>query len=911
MMLGRTAERALIDDLLTGARAGVSGALVITGEPGIGKTTLIGYAVGQATGLRVLTARGYEDESEIPFAGLADLLRPILDVLTGLPEPQADALRSALALGPPVAGDRFTVCAATTGILAAAAETTPLLVIVDDLQWLDASSREAILFAGRRLQADGIALLLATRNPADAADLRSPQVALSGLSVDDVDELCKVTLPVAPAGSAARLHAATAGNPLGVIELCRDWSGSFAAIADDALSAPFMPTGSRIERALRSRLTPLPEATRSALVLAAAAVGGDVATLMTAARVRGLQLRDFAPAEQLDLVTIDERRLEFQHPLLRSVIYHGAAMDDRCAAHTALASALADRPGHAAADARAWHLAAATLEPDESVAGELEQAALRASSRAGYVAAARAFSHAARLSIGPDRPRRLLRAARCWQLAGHNDQVLPLLEEALPLTTDPSRRALIQHMSAYVRMWRERPDGVLEFLVAAAEAVEQIDPARAALMYSDACIPYFMIGDLDQLQVVVRRGHELATRVGGSAQLPAAVALAGGLTLRGERKQATRLLLDCHGELLRADPLVRAQDLCHAALTWIWLEGFDRAAELLDRVVAAARTSGALGVLPQALGIQSELQFRIGRWHDARVSAAESLRLASETRQADLYGLFFAGRLDAVQGRPEDCQRRVTRTMKVADRLGVDCMALYTGHELGLLALGQGEAGEAITRLEAVRGLPVVAQIHDPAVVPWIFDLVEAYVRDGRPEAAAGLLDAQPTGGSVWAGAAAARCRALLAGPAEMTAAFEAALATPGSRTLPFERARTQLCYGERLRRQRHRAQAREQLQAALATFERLGAQPWADRARTELRATGSTVGRSADALPALTPQELQVALVVARGATNHEAAATLFLSQKTIEYHLSNIYRKTSIRSRAELAGLTAAAQG
>ncbi|BCJ48532.1 transcriptional regulator [Actinoplanes sp. NBRC 14428] len=904
MMLGRTAERALIDALLTGAREGRSDALVVTGEPGIGKTTLVKYAIEQAEGMRVLRARGFEAESEIPFAGLADLLRPVLSELDTLPGPQAAALRSALALGPPVAGDRFSVCAATVGILAAAAEETPLLVVVDDLQWLDASSREAVLFAGRRLQADGIALLLATRDPADAAELRSPQLALSGLTLDEVETLARASMPAPPAGAAARLHAATAGNPLGVIELCREWTDPL----DDLIGAPLMPTGSRIERALGSRLAQVPEPTRRALVLAAAAVGGDIGTLLAAARASGLGLRDFAPAEKADLVTIDERRIDFRHPLLRSVVYYGASMDDRCAAHTALAAAFAGVPGDAAADARAWHLAAATLEPDDEVAAELEEAAKRASGRAGYVAAARAFAHAARLSLGPDRPRRLLRAARCWQLAGRNDQVLPLLDEALPLTTDPSRRALIQHMSAYVRMWRARPDQALEHLTADAEAVERADPNRAALMYSDAAIPYFMVGRLDELQAAVGRAHELGVRVGGAARLVATVAYAGGRALAGEREHAVRLLEDSHPELLRADPLVRAQEICHAALTWIWLEGYDRAGELVDRVIDAARSTGAVGVLPQALGIESELHFRVGRWHDARASAAESLRLASETRSANLYGLFFAGRLDAVQGRPDDCRRRVARTDEVAQRLGIDCMSLYTGHELGLLALGQGDAAEAIVRLEAVRALPVVRQIREPAIVGWVFDLVEAYVRAGRTDEARALLDApEAAGDGPWTRAAALRCRALLAGPAEMEAAFEAALAAEACALMPFERARTQLCYGERLRRNRQRAQARRRLEDALETFERLGARPWADKTRSELRATGSTVARSTAALPGLTPQELQVALVVGRGATNHEAAATLFLSQKTIEYHLSNIYRKTNIRSRTELAGIAA----
>ncbi|WP_067500981.1 AAA family ATPase [Actinoplanes sp. TFC3] len=903
MMLGRTAERASIDALLQGARAGHSDVLVLTGEPGIGKTTLMKYAIERAGGLRVLKARGYEAESEIPFAGLADLVRPVLSGLDDLPAPQAAALRSALALGPPVAGDRFSICAATVGILAAAAEQTPLLVVVDDLQWLDASSREAVFFAGRRLQADGIALLLATRNPEDARELHTRHLEVGGLSLPEVETLARASLPAPPDGVAARLHEATAGNPLGVIELCRAWTGP----ADDLAGAPLMPTGSRIERALAARLTPLPPATRTALVLAAASAGGDISTLLAAARKSDLQLRDFAPAEQAGLVDIDERRVDFRHPLLRSVVYHGATMDERCIAHSALAAALADVPGDAAADARAWHLAAATLEPDLAVADELEQAAKRANQRAGYVAAARAFGHAARLSRGPDRPRRLLRAARNWQLAGRVDQAIPLLDEALPLTTNPSRRALIQQMSAYVRMWRGRPDEVLATLTADAQAVEQADPGRAALMYADTCVPSFMVGRIDEVQAAARRGHELGSGAGGVARLAATVAYAAGRVLAGERAQAMNLLADCHEQLMAADPVARAQELCHAALTWVWLEDYERAGQLIDRVVGAARTTGALGLLPQALGVESELHFRVGRWHDARANAAETLRLASETRAANLYGRFFAGRLDAVQGRTEACREHAARTDEVSERLGINLMFLYTGHQRALLALSEGDYAEVITRLEAVRGLPVVAHIHEPAVVPWVFDLVEAYVRSGRTGEAVALMQApEAQGTSPWTLAAAARCRALLAGPDDAREAFEAALATAPA---PFERARTQLAYGERLRRHRQRAQARRHLRDALDTFDRLGAEPWAEKARLELRATGSTVSTGATtALPGLTPQELQVALVVGRGATNHEAAATLFLSQKTIEYHLSNIYRKTNIRSRTELAGFAAA---
>jgi DNA-binding NarL/FixJ family response regulator len=894
-----------IDELLAAARAGRGGAMVLCGEPGIGKTTLLEYAAGKAHDMRILSARGYETESEAPFAGLADLLRPVLSLLPSLPEPQAAALRSALALGPPVAGDRFSVCAATVSILAAAADAAPTLIVVDDLQWLDAASKEAVLFAGRRLPADAVALLLAVRGTdEDAVGLQLPWLRLSGLTRGEADELCDAVLPSASDTVRERLYAATAGNPLGVIELAGAWR---VRPAEGDVTAPTMPPGSRIERALGARLADLPERARQALLIGAAGEGADVGVVLSAAQLCGLGLADFAPAEAARLVTINDRRIEFRHPLLRSVLYHAAPTDARCTAHRALAAVLADAPGDAAADARAWHLAAATLAPDEDVARLLEEAAVRARNKAGYVSAARAFGHAARLSRGDPRLRRLLRAARCWILAGCNAEALDLLDQALPLADDVSQRALIQHLSGYVRLWRGRPDEVLRFLVEGAEQVEEADPGRAALMYLDANVAYFMLGRTDPLRRAARRAFELGRRAGGLAQLVSTVAMAGGLALDRQRDDAVGLLRGCAEELARANPLTHAQPLCHAALTWIWLDGYDEAERLVDRVVAGARRVGALGVLPQILGIAADLYFRTGRWADARACAAECVRLAEETRQANVYGLFFAARIDAVQGRDDECTRTVARATETAARLGVDCVALYTGHALGLLALGQGDLKKAIAHLEAVRELTFARELRNPAIVPWVFDLVEAYIRDGRTRDAQVLLDEQEPHdpAELWASAAAARCRALLAGPDEMIELFTKALHAGIRVGLPFEWARTALCLGERLRRTRQRMPARAHLHQALETFERLAAPAWADRARLELRATGETVRRGSDAMVNLTPQEVQVALLVGRGASNHEAAAALFLSRKTIEYHLSNIYRKTNIRSRAELAGV------
>jgi DNA-binding CsgD family transcriptional regulator len=905
MLLGRSAECARIDDVLATARSGRCGALVLSGEPGIGKSTLLDYAVEHAGDMQVLSTRGYETESEIPFAGLADVLRPAQSLLSTLPAPQQAALRSALALGPPVAGDRFSVCAATLSVLASMAEQRPVLVVVDDLQWVDASSREAVLFAGRRLAADGIALLFATRDSDAGDDLHMPRLRLTGLGQDDADELCRQLIPDAAAGVRSRLRDVTAGNPLGMIELAETMRSS---TEDWILAAPRVPAGSHIERALRARLADLPEPNRQALLLVAAGEGADIGTVLDAAQRSGLRLEDLAPAETAGLITIGERRIGFRHPLQRSVVYHGASTPDRCRAHAALAAALADVPGDAAADARAGHLAVATLTPDETVATLVAEAAERARGRAGYVAAARGFEQAARLSTGADRPARLIHAAECWQLAGHGRNVMPLLAEALPLATDRHQQALINHMSAQIRMWRDNPDAVLTFLTESAEQAEEIDVGRAAQMYADAAIPYVMLGRLDHLQTVARRAFGYGKQFDGAPRLSSAIAMAGAWTLDRRQPEAAQLLRECRDDLGRADPLVRAQDLRRAALVWVWLEEYDQAEALLDRVIGNARDTGAVGVLPQALAISSELQFRTGRWADARASAAESVRLAAETRQANMYALFVSARMDAVQGSAEECERTAARITEMAARFGVPLMAFLTGSELGMLALGRGDTEAAIAQLEAVQQLPLVGMLRNPAVVPWMYDLAEAYIRDGRADDARKLLTtyAPQPATEPWPAAAAARCHAMLADTDHMVAAFEAALAERGCAGMPFEQARTQLCFGERLRRARQRTQARTHLHDALDIFDRLGATLWAQRAQAELRAAGETGPLDHEPVHRLTPQELQVALVVGRGASNREAATTLFLSPKTIEYHLSNIYRKTNVRSRAELGTVT-----
>jgi ATP/maltotriose-dependent transcriptional regulator MalT len=549
---------------------------------------------------------------------------------------------------------------------------------------------------------------------------------------------------------------------------------------------------------------------------------------------------------------------------------------------------------------------------DEERAEALDAAAQRARRRGGHLEAAKAAEEAARFGTPEYRPARLLRAARAWQLAGRTGRVLELMEEALPLADEPNLRALIRHMDAYVRMWRRLPVDGFERMLAGAAEIERIDPGRAALMYADAGIACFMLGRPDEILRLGRRAYELSRGTAGATELIATVALAAALALNGEREESAALLTGCADQLWASDPIARAQEYAHAAFTWVWLEDYDQAGKLLDRLITRGRAVGAVGILPQALAMVSELYFRLGRWPESRAAAEESVQLAAESRQPNAYGRYFLARMDAVQGRAEQAQRQFAGMAEVARRFSAGAITPYVLHSRGLVALARGDAAGAITHLEATGRTPLAEGVREPSVVPWAYDLVEAYARAGRTDDAEKLLArTAPAPGDEtqrWGHAVAARCRGMLAPSRDESAtAFAEALAWHARDDRPFEKARTLLCFGERLRRDRQRAQARQPLREALSTFERLEAVDWATRARHELAATGvdADQARAEGVVSRLTPQELQVASVVARGASNSEAATALFLSQKTIEYHLSNVYRKTGVQSRGGLAGL------
>jgi DNA-binding CsgD family transcriptional regulator len=916
MLVGRAAETGLIQGLLDAAQAGTSAALVVEGEAGIGKSALLHYAVERSAGMRVLTTRGVESESEIPFSGLSDLLRPILDHLARIPPPQAAALAGALALGPPQPGDRYAIFAATFSLLVAASETAPVLGIVDDAHWLDASSAEALMFSSRRLGAEGIVLLFAMRT-GEGRMLSSSGITsrqLEGLDrAAAANLLSRQGARQVSAAVSDRLFALTRGNPLALIEI-----PSFLSDAQLAGTDPFqepLRVGAGIERAFLHRVADLPESCRRALLLAAASDSGDMAVILHAAHADGLAADAFEPAESAEIIVIDAGILNWRHPLLRAAVYQGVPPADRRAAHRLLSDALR---GSAVSDRRAWHLAAAAAAPDETVASALEQAALDARQRTAHAAAAAAFERAARLSPGSsERAHRYLEAARDAQIVGNAETALRLLDEALAIADEPLLRADIQHLKGGILMWSGNPKMARVVLLEEAARIEPLDTTRAAMMTAEATVACTMVGDVPAAVRTARRVVEHVGPTDSPARVAAEGLLCNALILAGEATTARPLLVRCRalfgegalGGLLTNGTLVQAAG--HGS---IWVEDYDAAALVLHRVVEETRAVHAVALLAFPVALLAELHFRTGRWNAAFAEASESTRLAAETGQLSLLAFSHAclAIIEAARGMEDSCRSNTRRALDLAERFGVDSILVYAGSALGLLALGLGQFGVAIAHLEEVARLVEGDELGEPTVVEWAPDLIEAYIRAGRRSDASSTLTTFERQASKtqrnWALATASRCRGLLAPDDSFEPHFLTALDLHRRTPTPFEMARTELSYGQRLRRVGSRLEARDILRSALATFEQLGAAPWAANARRELDAAGAPVSRAlVSATVRLTPQEMQVALRVAEGAANKEIAAALFLSAKTIEFHLGNVYRKLGLHSRSALASLLA----
>jgi DNA-binding CsgD family transcriptional regulator len=898
MLLGRDHERHEIEQALARARSGASATLALVGEPGIGKTVLLDYAAERAAGMQMLRARGIESEAQIPFGSLLELLRPALALLDAIPEPQAVALEGALALRRGAAQERFAVGAATLSVLAAYAEQAPVAVLVDDAQWLDVSSAQALLFAFRRLVADPIAVFVAVREgePSllDGADL--PALRIGGLSSD---EAAGLMLGLAPE-TTALLHRATAGNPLALLELAAD-AGDLALAPE---GAPVL-VSAKISQAFLHRAGRLSQAAQQALALTAASDTSDLPTLQRAAAGLGIDLAALAAAEGAGLVTLLPGTVEFRHPLARLAIYTDAPADQRRAAHRALAAALPDRD----VDRRAWHLAAAAAGTDESASAALEQAGARGRDRSAYAAAAAAFERAGRLTADSGRRVRLLReAAGAGWLAGLADRAVMLLDEARATAADPREVVEIEQLRGHIATHRGPVMRGHAILTAAAG---RADPERAVAMLADAASACLYAGDPAGMLAVAERAR--AVLPAGAS--PRAIFLAGitaGMAriLGGDAAAGAE---DVHEAIKLAESSAGLREdlqiLPWLAIGPLFLRETGAGRSLVEDVLRTARDRAAVGALPYVLNLIARDQAATDRWAVAEATYLEAIDLARESgQQTELaFGLAGLAWLQARRGREQECRDRAAEALRLCRELGIRLYQIWATAALGDLELGLGDAARAAAQFEQQRQLLAELAITDADLSP-AAELTEAYIRLGRDdearEAAAAFTAAADAKGQPWPLARALRTQGLLAADADFPAIFDHAIRLHAQTLDAFETARTRLAYGERLRRARNRVLAREQLRAALDIFEHLGASPWADRASAELAATGETRRRRDPAtIDELTPQELQIALALAGGKTTRETAAALFLSPKTVEYHLRHVYQKLGIHSREELA--------
>jgi DNA-binding CsgD family transcriptional regulator len=882
-LVGRDSELAVLDALLDDAREGRSGALLLRGEAGIGKTALLRHVESAAGDFRLLRATGIESEAELPYATLHQLLRPLEDRIDALAVPQADALRGALGLAQEPSADRFLVGVGALTLLADAAEDRPLLALLDDAAWFDRSSADVLGFVARRLQAEGIVLLFAARDE-----------PVRPFAVPGVDELRVNRLGEADArqllddgleaGRRDGVLVRAAGNPLALLELGR-------STADGASGA---------EQAYVRRIAALPEDTQALLLLAAADSTQSLSVVGAAARALGLDATALEPAELDGLVLVAGSSLEFRHPLVRSAVYRSATFARRAAAHTALADAL---DGEENADRRAWHHASAVLGADDEVAAELERTAGRARTRGGHAAVSISLERAAELTGDAGlRAQRLVAAADAAALAGDGERSERLVEHAGDGHDDAltTQAALVRGSLA---LNRSTMGDAFDWFVQALKAGRTAAPGLALKAAIRAIEAAWQAGFEDRLAEVrdLARTIEPVTDDDRSAAL-----VVEGLTaFANDDFEAAFPALRRAAELAAASE--NPQTLLHAAWGAAFAGDAPTAYRLVTKGERLARSAGAIGVLSVILMSRASWELAASNFTAGEQAAAEGLTLARDVDQPGLVATHLAilARVDAVRGRPDRCRERAAEAIALAHERGFSHATSAADYAVGLLELGLGRPAEAYQRLLGVFKAGYIAFRYAA-----IDDLVEAAARDGRPELGRDALEAwersfnlagTPVGALI-----VARARALLAPPEEADERFRECLAAHDRVPFPFLEARTKLAYGEFLRRARRKTEARGQLRSALEGFERLGAAPWVDRASSELRATGETARkRDSSTLDDLTPQELQIARLVAEGGRNREIAGQLFLSPKTVEYHLRKVFQKLDIASRTELVKL------
>jgi DNA-binding CsgD family transcriptional regulator len=901
LLRGRRNECEALDAQLQRIAVGQSSVLVLRGEAGIGKTALLDYVAERASGSRILRAVGVQSEMELAYAGLHQLCAVLLERIAELPAPQRDALRAAFGSQDDSTADPFAVALAVLGLLSEAAETAPIVCLVDDVQWLDRASAQAVAFVARRLLAERIAMVFAVREPSDVPELAGlPDVAVEGLPDDEARLLLASGIPGRLDERVRdRIVAETRGNPLALLELPRgmtpaDLAGGFGLPGVGALAG-------RIEQIFVGRIGSLPSDSRKLLVLAAAEPLGDVTLLWRAAERLGIAPDAAEPAEAAGLVEL-AARVQFRHPLVRSAAYRTASPRDRRQAHDALAAAT---DADADPDRRAWHRAHASVGLDETVAAELERSAARAQRRGGAAAAAAFLQRAAELT--PDPARRGARALAGGQAkleAAAPEAAAALLAMADLCPLDDYQRARSQRLRAQITFSLSRGNEALPSLLDAARRMAALNADEARDTYLEAFAAAIYAGDLGD-QDEVREVAAAALAGPARSQPPDAVddlvrALA---TVFTEGLPAGVPPLRTALEAFR-----RAADGAIDVNRWIWLAcrlAFDLWDERLSdelgrRGIRLARESGTLSILPIAAAFSAGLHVHAGEFAAASALLEESAAISQMTGTAPL--VYALPMLAAYRG--DEAQ-----TVALHDVAHRDAIARGQGLALSMLGCaravlynGLGRYDEAVTAAvpaSAPDGLGVYALA--------LVELIEGAVRSGRPQLAATTLDrlAERTQASNtdWALGIEARSRALLTDGSAAETLYEEAVTRLARGNVALHLARAKLVYGEWLRRENRRLDAREQLGAAHELFDSFGAAAFAERARRELLATGETARRrTADAFSLLTPQEGQIARLAGDGLTNPEIGAQLFISPRTVEYHLRKIYPKLDISSRKEL---------
>lgn len=915
-LLGRRAECEALDRLVDAVRAGESRSLMIRGEPGTGKSALLEHLERRADGCRVVRAAGVQSEMELAFAAVHQLCAPMLDLLGRLPEPQRDALSTAFGLrsGPPP--DRFLLGLAVLGLFAATAESRPLVCVVDDVQWLDKASAQLLAFVARRLGTESVACVFAVRDAEEGAehDAESPggwglpEMELRGLGDRDARELLRRAIP-GPLDERVRdqIIAEARGNPLALLELPL---GSTPAELAGGFGLPGTRTLShRIEDGYQRQLERLPSATRRLLLLAAAEPLGDAALVWRAASGMGITDGTGAAAPADHLIQFGTL-IRFRHPLVRSAVYRAATAEERLGAHAALADAT-DARAHP--ERRAWHRAHTTAEPDEEIAAELERSAGHAQARGGLAAAAAFMQRAVTLTPDPARrAERALTAAHAQQEAGAAEAARRLLAAAQTGPLDERQRARATLLHAEIEFSAHHGNLAPPLLLDAAKQLEPLDLPLARDTYLQALSAVMFAGRLAQGSGLL----EIAAAA-RAAPRPPAPCRAADLLLDALAVLFTENATAAAPAMRRALHAFLSEDVsAEDELRWLWLAFITAMARwddeagrsLTDRHVRLARETGALAVLPLALSSRIMMRLFEGDLAEATTLSVEVDTLTAATgMQITNYGALA---LAAWRGREAEVEELRAAAVSEATSRGEGVGLSVVQWTSAVLYNGLGryeKARDAARQAGAAPPAPGVAPQWAPT------ELVEAAVRCGDARLAARaleqLMETAEASETDWARGIAARSRALVGHGDEAEALYSEAIDRLGRTRLRSETARAHLLYGEWLRRERRRLEARDHLRDAHGMFTAMGMEAFAERAARELRATGETARRrSAEADGDLTPRELQIARLASTGLTNPEIGGRLFMSPRTVEYHLRKVFAKRGIASRTELATVLAA---